>query len=386
MKQVLKLVRRNVLRHPLRTSLTLAGLVIAILSFGLLQTIVDEWYVGVDGAVPSRLIIRNAATFTLPLPSTYKDRIRRVDGVRGVTHLSWFAGIYKEPKNFFPQFAVDPDSHLSLYPEIILSTEARQAFQNDRRGAIVGRKLADRFGFKLGDAIELSGTIFPGKWDFVIRGIFDGQDPKTDTSQFLFHWDYLNETLRTRSPSQADQVGFFVVDASEISRLAEISQSIDKTFYNSSAETLTETERAFQIGFVRQTEAILISIQFVSFIVILIVFAVMANTMSMAAQERLSEYSTLKAIGFSPAYVAGLILTESLMVAALGGALAIALTFPAAACLAKLIGTLFPHLIVGGKTIALQAASAFTVGLLAAIIPMRRAAAVRIVDGLRWVG
>jgi putative ABC transport system permease protein len=176
------------------------------------------------------------------------------------------------------------------------------------------------------------------------------------------------------------------VDASDISRLAEISQAIDKTFDNSSAETLTETERAFQIGFVRQTEAILISIQCVSFIVILIVLAVMANTMSMAAQERLSEYSTLKALGFSPTYVAGLILTESLIVAALGGALAIALTFPAAACLVKLIDTLFPHLIVGGKTIALQAASALTVGVLAAIIPMRRAAAVRIVDGLRSVG
>ncbi|MGY4470761.1 ABC-type antimicrobial peptide transport system permease subunit [Bradyrhizobium sp. LB9.1b] len=157
----------------------------------------------------------------------------------------------------------------------------------------------------------------------MIRGVFDGRDRKTDTSQLFFHWDYLNETLRVRSKAQADQVGIFAVEAVSINRVADVSQAIDGVFRNSLAETLTETERAFQIGFMKQTEAILISIRIVSFVVIFIILAVMANTMAMTARERFREYATLKAIGFSPGYVARLILGESVVLALIGGAIAI---------------------------------------------------------------
>ncbi|MDD1536329.1 MULTISPECIES: ABC transporter permease [unclassified Bradyrhizobium] len=386
MSQWLTLVARNVLRHRLRTSLTLVGLIVAILAFGVLQTVVKTWYAGVDGAVPSRLLTRNAVSFTLPLPKSYQKRISAVEGVRRVTHLSWFGGVYKDSKNFFPQFAIDAASYLDMFPELLVPDQVRRAFLSERRGAIVGRKLAKRYGFKPGDVIQLRGTIFPGNWEFVICGVFDGRDPKTDTSQLFFRWDYLNETLRVRSKAQADQVGVFAVDVVSLDSVADVSQAIDEVFRNSLAETLTETERAFQIGFVKQTEAILISIRVVSFVVIFIILAVMANTMAMTARERLREYATLKAIGFSPGYVARLILGESVLIALIGGAIGIALTPPVAARLAELSATLFPTLFVSVNTVILQALAALVVGILAALLPMRRAARVRIVDGLRALG
>jgi putative ABC transport system permease protein len=386
MSQWLMLVARNVLRNRLRTSLTLIGLAVAILAFGLLQTVVKTWYLGVDNAAPSRLLTRNAVSVALPLPQTYYKQISALEGVRNVTYMSWFGGVYKDPKNFFPQFAIDAASYLDMYPEIVVSDEVRRAFLRDRRGAIVGRTLANRYGFKPGDVIQLRGTIFPGIWEFVISGIFDSRDPKTGASQLFFRWDYLNETLRVRSRAQAEQVGFFAVDVVSINRVAEVSQAIDNVFRNSLNETRTETERAFQIGFVKQTEAILISIRVVSFAVIFIILTVMANTMAMTARERIREYATLKAIGFSPGYVARLILGESVMIASVGGGIAIGLTPPVAARLAELSATLFPSLIVSAETVALQALSALVVGVLAAVLPMRRAARVNIVNGLRALG
>jgi putative ABC transport system permease protein len=220
MSQWLMLVARNVLRNRLRTSLTLIGLAVAILAFGLLQTVVKTWYLGVDNAAPSRLLTRNAVSVALPLPQTYYKRISALEGVRSVTYMSWFGGVYKDPKNFFPQFAIDAASYLDMYPQIVVTDEVRRAFLRDRRGAIVGRTLANRYGFKPGDVIQLRGTIFPGIWEFVISGIFDSRDPKTGASQLFFRWDYLNETLRVRSRAQAEQVGFFAVDVVSINRVA----------------------------------------------------------------------------------------------------------------------------------------------------------------------
>jgi putative ABC transport system permease protein len=386
MSQWLKLVARNALRHRLRTALTLAGLIVAILAFGVLQTIVGAWYAGVDGAVPSRLITRNAISFALPLPRAYEARIRDVDGVRGVTFINWFGGIYKDPKNFFPQFAVNAETYFDIYPEIVLADEVKRELLRDRRGAIVGRKLADRHGFKQGDVIQLRGTIFPGDWEFVIKGIFDGRDADADPSQLIIRWDYLNEMLRVRSSGQADLVGFFVVDVADIDRVAEVSQAIDDVFRNSPAETRTETERAFQIGFVKQSEAIIVSIRLVSFVVIFIILAVMANTMALTVRERLSEYATLKALGFGPGYVARLILGESMLIALAGGVAAILLTPAVTAQLGSMTATLFPTPFVSGTTVAMQAAAALAVGILAALFPMRRAAGVSVVEGLRAVG
>lgn len=381
-----KLILRNALRHQLRTGLTVLGLVVAILSFGLLQTIVDAWYAGAEGAAPNRLITRNAVSLVVPLPMHYREKIRAVDGVKTVAGANWFAGVYKEPKNFFPQFAVEPAAYFSMFPEYRIPEEDFRAFMRDRKGAIVGRKVAQTYGLHVGDVVPLRGTIFPGNWEFVVRAIYDAGEAKTDTSQFFFHWQYLNETMRARASQRANQFGIFVVEVTDIDRAAAVSEAVDKLFKNSIAETLTETEQAFQIGFVKQTEAIVIAIRLVSFVVIFIILAVMANTMAMTARERMREYATLKVLGFGPAYVAALIFGESLAIAALGCGIGVALTFPVGDWFAGQMGTLFPVFEVSNETLALQVICALAVGTIAAAIPAGRAARLRIVDGLRAIG
>jgi putative ABC transport system permease protein len=382
----LRLILRSALRHKLRTALTVLGLVVAITAFGLLQTVVGAWFAGADAAAPTRLITRNAVSLVFPLPISYRDKIRAVDGVRAVSYANWFAGIYQDPKNFFPQFAIEPRTYFDMYRDYLVPPDDFAAFLRDRKGAVIGRKLADTHGLKVGDVMPLRGTIYPGTWDFTIRAIYDGAEAKTDTSQMFFHWDYLNETLKKRSRGRVDQVGIYLVDIKDADRAAEVSQAVDALFKSSLAETLTETERAFQIGFVKQTEALVIAIRIVSYVVIAIILAVMANTMAMTARERLGEYATLKALGFSPAYVASLILGESLAIAGVGALIGIALTFPVGAWFAAQVGTLFPVFEVSGQTVALQLACALGVGILAALIPGRRAASVRIVEGLRAIG
>jgi putative ABC transport system permease protein len=383
---LLNLILRNALRHRLRTLLTVLGLLVAILSFGLLQTVVDAWYTGANSAAPDRLVTRSAVSLVVPLPVHYRDKIRAIDGVRSVASANWFAGVYQEPKNFFPQFAIDPVTYLAMYPEYRIHPDQLRDFMRDRKGAVVGRKLADTYGFKLGDVVPLKGTIFAGNWEFVVRAIYEGATPKTDTSQFFFHWEYLNETVRTRAPQRANQVGVFVVQVRDVSRAAEISAAIDAQFRNSPAETLTETEKAFQIGFIKQTEAIVIAIRIVSFVVIFIILAVMANTMAMTARERIAEHATLKALGFGPGFLGGLIYGESLAIAFAGSALGVLLTFPVADWFGAKMGTLFPVFEVSGETVWLQFACALVVGVAAAMVPAYRAAQVRIVEGLRAVG
>jgi len=384
--QILKLILRNSLRHRLRTALTVLGLVVAILSFGLLQTIVGAWYAGAAGAAPTRLVTRNAVSLVFPLPLSYRDQIRAVDGVRSVSYAMWFAGIYQDPKNFFPQFAIEPRTYFDMYPDYLVAPQEFAAFLRDRKGAVIGRKLAGTHHLKIGDVLPLRGTIYPGTWEFTVRAIYDGRDAKVDTSQMFFHWEYLNETVKKRSRSHADQVGIYLVDVTDINRAAGVSRAIDVLFKSSLAETLTETERAFQIGFVKQTEALVVAIQVVSYVVIVIILAVMANTMAMTARERLAEYATLKALGFSPAYIAALILGESVAIAVIGAAIGIALTFPVSNWFAVQVGTLFPVFEVSGETVMLQILCALGVGVAAAAVPGRRAATVKIVEGLRAIG
>ncbi|MDQ3260299.1 MAG: ABC transporter permease [Pseudomonadota bacterium] len=383
---LLKLIFRNIFRHKLRTGLTVLGIIVAILAFGLLSTVVDAWYAGANASSDARLITRNAISLIFPLPINYREKIRQVDGVKTVSFGNWFGGVYKEPKNFFPKFAIDPATYFHLYPEFVISDAERTAFARDRRGAIVGRKLAERYGFKIGDSIPLIGDIYPGNWQFFVRGIYDGRDAKIDTSQMFFHWQYLNETVKTKFPRRADQTGIYFIEINDPSLAASVSRDIDKVFKNSLAETLTETEKAFQLGFIAQTKALVVAIRIVSYVVILIILAVMANTMAMTARERLSEYATLKVLGFGPVFLASLIFGESLMICAIGAALGIAFTFPVAAWFAGQVGTVFPVFEISRETLLLQIACAIVVGVIAALAPIHRATSVKIVDGLRSIG
>jgi putative ABC transport system permease protein len=384
---LLRLLLKNAFRYRLRAMLTMVGLVVAISAFGLLRTIVDAWYAGVDATSSTRLVTRSSISLTFPLPLNYAERIKAVDGVSGLSWANWFGGIYITERNFFAQFAVDPVSYLALYPEFVLTEEERTAFLRDRQGCVVGRKLANKFGWKLGDTVALRGTIYPGTWSFTVRGIYQGKDAKTDEQQMFIHWKRLAEGVRARAMggSQADYVGVYVVGIKNPDDAPVISQRIDELFKNSLAETLTETEKAFQLSFVSMSEAILLAVQAVSFIIILIIMAVMANTMTMTARERLGEYATLKALGFPPVFVVKLLFGESLLIALIGGGMGIAITFPLAKVFVSQVGTLFPIFQVSGLTVVLQFVACMVVGTVAAAWPAWKMSRIDIVQGLRHV-
>jgi putative ABC transport system permease protein len=381
----LKLVFLNAFRARLRAGLTVLGIVIAVVAFGLLQTVVNAWYATADAASPTRLVTRNAISLVFPLPQYYRERIRSLDGVRGVAVSNWFGGIYLDERNFFPQFAVQVADFLPMYPEFVFDPREYQDLLRDRSGVAVGRELARQYGFKVGERLPLRGTIYPGNWEFTIRAIYDGRDEGTVTRQAYFHWELVTERLKPRFPRLAERIGAFIVDVDSAERTAEVSAAIDREFANSLAETLTETEKAFQLSFVAMLESILMIIRGVAYVVIVIILAVAANTMAMTARERLSEYATLKALGFGPPFIARLILAESLVVALIGGALGLLLT-PLVARVVHGAVPQFSRFEVLPETYAQQALAIVAVGVLAALVPMLRSARVRIVDGLRHIG
>jgi putative ABC transport system permease protein len=347
---------------------------------------VELWNVGVERSVATRLITRNATSLVFFLPISYLDRIRQVSGVKTVSYGYWFGGIYIDEKYFFASEAVEPRSFLELYPEFILTPEEKSAFIRDRKGCIVGRKLAARYGWKPGDLIVLKGTIFPGQWEFVLRGIFKGAEKNTEERILFIHWDYLNETIRKTFPRRADQAGFYMIGITRPELAAQVSHDVDTTFKNSLAETLTETEKAFQLGFASMTEAIMVVIQIVSYLVIVIIMAVVANTMSMTARERIGEYAIFKAMGFRGRHIAGMVFGESLLITMTGCAVGVLLTFPVGRLFGEMLGDYLPSFEVKRMTIWLDIALALIVGCVAGIIPAYRAVRIRIADGLRRIG
>ncbi len=287
--ELLKLILRNVFRHKLRSGLTIVGIAVAMLAFGILRTLVGAWYVRVENSQADRLVTRNKISLIYTLPVAYKTKILQVAGVRGIAYGMWYGGVYKERKNFFAQLAVSGTDYLDLYPEFVVPDSAKVAFERERNSAIAGQRLVDRFGWKIGDVIPLQGTIFPGNIELVLRGIYKGARPSVDETVFFFRWDYLNEILKKTLPDRADKAGWYVVRVKDADRAAEISQEIDTLFESSLAETLTETEKAFQQGFVAMTGAIVGAVRIISMVVVGIILIVLANTMAMTARERSSE-------------------------------------------------------------------------------------------------
>jgi putative ABC transport system permease protein len=383
---MLKYVLRNLFRHKLRSILTVVGVAVAVLAFGLLRTLVGLWYSGAEHASATRLVTRNAISLVFPLPVSYLERIRGVPGVSSVSYGNWFGGIYIDEKHFFANYAIEPKSYLDLYPEFVLPPKEQNDFFLDRKGCIVGARLAKTYGWKVGDLITLKGTIFPGQWEFVLRGIFHGAQRSTDDRALMFHWDYLNETMRKTVPRRADQVGFYIVGVQNPEIAPEVALTVDSLFKNSLAETLTETERAFQMGFVSMTEAIMVAIQIVSYMVIAIIMVVAANTMAMTARERIGEYATLKTLGFKAGHLGALIFGESVSISLLGGVLGALATFPAAAWIERTLAQYFPYFSVSAETILLELLCALAVGLVSGIFPTWRGARIRIADGLKRIG
>jgi len=389
--ELFRLILKNTLRHPLRSILTVLGIAIAISAFGLIRTVIGAWYSGVDASAPNRLITRNAVSLGFTLPLSYREVIRGIPGVADVTYAHWFGGIYIDERHSqFPQFAVDATNFYEIYPEFQLPPEQEAAFKQQRNAMVAGRKLAERFHWKVGDTIQMRGMIFPGSWEFVIRGIYTGARKSTDETQMHFHYQYLDEQLRKTAPFQAGVVGWYVVKVQNPKQGAEVAEAIDRRFKNSLAETLTETERAFVLGFISMSETILVALRIISMVIIGVILLVLSNTMAMTARERLSEYAVLKTLGFGARHLVFLIVGESLLIAFSGGLLGILITYPAAngfeRAMGDAMGAIFPAFDVAASTQMICALMAVIVGLAASAFPAWRAVQVRIVDGLRRVG
>ncbi len=385
--KLVKLIFKNALRHKLRASLTIVGIAIAVMSFGLLRTVVTAWNAGVASSAADRLITRQSVSFIFPLPYAYRDQIGKVPGVAKVTWFNWFGGVYKDKTQFFARMACDPETLFDVYPEFVMDAEQLAVFKKERNSCIIGSGLAQTYNLKVGDAMEMDGDIYPGKWQFVVRGIYKPRDKATDVTQMFFHWQYLDERIRRDDPSRAGNMGWFAVKVNDPTQSASVSEQIDALFKNSRAETKTETERAFQQGFVAASGAVLTAINVMSFVIIGIIMLVLGNTMIMSARERTREYAVLKTLGFSGGHLIMFIAGESLVISFLGAVIGLALLVPMVSNFEQVMPKgFFPVFYIEPSTWVIAAAAAMLVGVAAAIVPIQRALRTRIVDGLRFIG
>ncbi len=376
----LPFIFRNLFRKKTRTILTIGSIAVALFLFGLLVTIETALNAGVDVAGVDRLIVRNKISLIMPLPLSYQERLRQMDHVSEATFATWFGAIYQEPKNFFPQFAIDTETYRTVFPEFEVSDGEWQGFLADQEGAVVGRVTADRFGWEVGDRIPLQGTIWTGTWEFNIRAIYDGSRAGDDESQFWFHWKYLEES---RSFGKGT-IGWYTVKIDDPDHAVAVSSAVDERFANSAWETSTETEQAFAAGFAKQIGNIRMLILSIGAVVLFTLLLVTGNAMAMAVRERVPELGVLKTLGFGDRTVLLLVLAESLVIALVGGTVGIGL--------AKLFtmggdptGGMLPVFYLSTGDMVLGIAIALIVGVAAGSIPALTAMNLRIVDALRRV-
>ena len=384
--KTLHFIFRNALRHKLRTALTILGIGVAVLLFGLVRTFIAAWYAGVEQSAPDRLITTSKINITFTLPLAQKQKIERIAGVQQVGHGTWFGGTYQDPKNFFAQFAFENSDMFKMYPEFILDSATISAWNAQRNAVIVGVETMERFGWTVGQSIPLQGTIYPGDWDFVIVGTYSGRTELTDDTQFIFHWEYIDQRMQQEWPERAGQVGWWVIKLDDAGLATAVSNAIDSEFDNSADETLTQTEAQFQQSFVAMSGTIILVLQGISALVIGIILLVAANTMAMTARERMSEYAVLKTLGFTPRHLITLIGGESVLIAALGGVAGLLMMYPIIKGIAVMMRSFFPIFPIETGMLIIACAAVIVVGALAAIIPATRAVRISIVDGLRRVG
>ncbi|HYX81704.1 MAG TPA: ABC transporter permease [Gemmatimonadales bacterium] len=384
-----KIVFKNLFRHRLRTILTMLGIATAVMAFGLIRTIVGAWNAGVAASAANRMITRHSVSFIFPVPLPYRQTIARVPHVQAVSWANWFGGVYGDPndfKNFWPRLAVDPETYFDMYPEFQVPPDQLAAFKRERNACVIGRKLAAQHGFKLGDVITMEGDIFPGRWEWVVRGIYTGRDQTVNETQMFFQWNYLYEQVQAREPGRTVDAGWYILRVQPADAMPQVATAIDDQFHNSRAPTKTESEKAFQQSFVAMSSAIITSLQVISVVIVGIILLVLANTILMAVRERTREYAVLKTLGFSARHLIALIFGESLVIAVCGGLLGLALTFPMVAGFGKALPTFFPIINVAPLTIGLALGAAIIAGTVAAFFPATRVVRTPIVAGLRTVG
>jgi len=388
MLDLFRLIYRNALRHPVRSALTTIGVTVALLAFCFIHTVIGAWMSGVERSAKNRMVVRNAVSLIFYLPLSYYDAVLSTPGVEKAGYGNWFGGLFRNERVRFQQFAVN-DAYLDVYPELAISPEMREKFRNNRQAALVGREVADKYNIKLGERIQIQGTIFPGLWEFDVVGIFPGRDQQTDTRTMYFRWDYLNERNRIEIQRQPDHIGFFAVQIAAGAEPAVISKAIDDKFANSPFETLTETETAFVQGFISMSSTIITVLVFVSYVVIAIMLLVLTNTMLMSSQERLREYAVLKSLGFSSSRIWALLCGEALVISVSGFfmlclILAVVFSLPPRTVFGSLVD-FFPVFAVKPWTVVASAFASLVVGAAAGGIPAFRIARLKVTEVLRRV-
>ncbi len=369
-------------RHLLRVVLTGLSIVVAFLLFSVLVATRQAFAGRIDVAGKERLVVRHSVSIIQLLPESYEAEIERLPGVIDATPASWFGGIYQDPKNFFGQFPVKPDEYLAMYPELRLPPEQKAAWLATRTGAVAGRKLADRFHWKVGDRIPIRPTIWIPKngssWQFDLVGIYDGAHKETDTARFLFRQDYFEENRRFAQ----GLVGWYYIRIADPAHAAAVAKAIDEHFENSPAETKTETEGAFAQGFANQMGNIGAIVTAILTAVFFTILLVAGNTIAQSVRERTQELGVLKALGFTNGAVLLLVLGESCLLAGIAGGIGLAVGFFLASQ-GDPTGGYLPNFFFPARDLVLGAALVLLLGVAAGALPALQAMRLRTVDALR---
>lgn len=378
-----RIIFANLLRKKVRLLLTLGSFAVALFLFAFLAVVKDAFNRGADVAGADRLVVINRTSIINTIPLSYRDKILRIPGVKYVTHNNWFGGIYQDEKNFFPQFVIDPENQRQVFPELLVADDQWKAFVNDRQGAVVGARTAERFHWKIGDRIPIKTTLYGGgSWEFNLDGIYHGKRPADDETQFWFQWDYFEERV---PESFKGQIGWYVLRLNSPDDAVAVSKAIDTEFANSSSETKTQSESAFAASWVKQFGNIQFLILSIGTVVFFTLLLVTGNTMAISVRERISELAVFKAIGYSDRKVLFFVLAESLLIALFGGLAGLLFAILAVPALGNALNGLLPNLVLSPSILALGLVLAIVVGLISGMIPGFIAMRMRVTNALRRV-
>jgi putative ABC transport system permease protein len=380
----LVLVRKNLFRKKLRAWLMIVSILTAFAIFGVLATLGQAFNAGQEVAEADRLVVVNKINFTQPLPIAYFNRVRAIAGVRQVTHFNWFGGYYQDPKNFLIVMAVDPDTYMELYGnDIDIPPDAQQAFKRERTAAIVGEAMAKKWGWKVGDHVPIASNIFSQKngshtWDFDVVGIFSGKKPQVDTNFMVFQYDYFDET---RSFGK-DFIGWMALRTASPTLNDGVIKTIDQLFANSSWETATDTEKAFNKAFVAQFGNIALIVVLVVGAAFVTILMIVGNTMALSVRERTREIGVLKTLGFSGGRILRLVLGESILLALIGGLPGLGLAVLFIFLVRDSLTGLLPHLNVAPQIMLAGVALMLVLGVVTGLIPALAAMRLKIAAAL----
>jgi putative ABC transport system permease protein len=381
------LILANLFRKKVRLTLTIGSFAIALVLFTFLAVVNSAFNRGIEIAGADRLVIENRVGLMQVMPISYADQVRAIPGVKYVTHDHWFGGVYQDERKFFPQFVIDPENHLKVYPEFVVPDDQWKNFVNDREGAIAGAKTAQRFGWKVGDRIPIKNALYgAGKtWEFNLDGIYKAKTADGDESQFWLQWKRFDESLTDTLSSYKSTAGWYILRLDNPDSAPDVAKAIDAKFANSSWETKTETESQFQAGFAKQfgnIELLILSIGSVVFFTLLLVTG---NTMAISVRERTAELAVLKAIGVRDGTILFLVLGESMLIALIGGAIGLLLALGAIPVMSANLNGFLPPLILSKPLLSFGLVFAIVVGLVSGLIPGIVAMRMRVVNALRRV-